>query len=228
MAASPDGVIKSQNSWGWKWLVEVIWSNTPFKQATQSRVPRPTSWQLLLISVGKNSTASLGSLCQSFITRTAQKCFLVFGVSLLCTSLCPLLLVLSLGTSKKSLALSYFHFPGVYRHSWDPAEPPPGWTVPAFSLLTFSLREVLQSFIIFLALWWTQSYVFISQLHEEGWGRTGYCTPEVVSPVLGRGEGSPAFTHWKQEGSRTHISQVNYSWTFLCSALLSHSLFDER
>lgn len=61
-----------------------------------------------------DSTTSLGSLCHCSITCTAQKGCLVFMGNLLCSSLCPLPLVLSLGTTQKTLALSSLHSPFRY------------------------------------------------------------------------------------------------------------------
>ena len=49
---------------------------------------------------------SLGNLFQCSIALTVKKYFLMFRGNLLCFSLCPLPLVLSLGTTDKSLAPS--------------------------------------------------------------------------------------------------------------------------
>lgn len=54
---------------------------------------------------------SLGNLWKCSITCTAQNCFLMVRGSLLCSSLCPVPLVLALSTSDKSLALSALHPP---------------------------------------------------------------------------------------------------------------------
>jgi len=58
------------------------------------------------ISREGDSTASLGSLGQGSVTLRGKKFFLGFSWSFLCLSLCPLPLVLSLGTTGKSLAPS--------------------------------------------------------------------------------------------------------------------------
>lgn len=62
-------------------------------------------------SPSKKTKMSLGNLCWCSVTLTVQKCFLVFRWNRLCSSLCPLFLVLSLGTMEKSLALalSFWH-----------------------------------------------------------------------------------------------------------------------
>lgn len=63
-----------------------------------------------------------------------RKRFLMFSVSLLCFSLCPLPLSLSLIITKKSLAPSSFIFPpGIYTHWWDSPEPYPGLRILALS-----------------------------------------------------------------------------------------------
>ena len=49
---------------------------------------------------------SLGSLSEGSVTLRVKKFFLVFSWSFLCFSLCPLPLVLLLGTTGKSLAPS--------------------------------------------------------------------------------------------------------------------------
>jgi len=49
---------------------------------------------------------SLGSLFQGSVTLRGKKFFLMFRRNFLCFSLCPLLLVVSLGTTEKSLAPS--------------------------------------------------------------------------------------------------------------------------
>jgi len=63
-----------------------------------------------------------------------KKCFLIFMQSLLHSSLCPLPLVLALGTTEKSLVPSSLHSPFrqmLKRSPW--AFSSPGWTVPTLS-----------------------------------------------------------------------------------------------
>ena len=79
---------------------------------------------------------SLVSVCQCSVTCTEQKCFLMFRGNILCSSLCPLLLVLALSTTEKSLAPSSSHLPfrnlyTLMRSPWTFSSP--GWRVPAFS-----------------------------------------------------------------------------------------------
>lgn len=76
-------------------------------KATQSRLPKPTSrWHLKFSKEGDFSTSvgTHGSAC------TAQKCFLMFKGNLLC----PLPLILALGTSEESLAPFSSHPPFKY------------------------------------------------------------------------------------------------------------------
>ena len=91
---------------------------------------------LLSISKDADSTTALDNLCQHLVTLTVRKCFLMFRGHLLCFCLCPLPLVLSLGTNAKSLAPSYPHPP--FRYSYTLISSPwvfssPGWTIPALS-----------------------------------------------------------------------------------------------
>ena len=73
-----------------------------------------------------DSTTSQGTLCQGSVTPTVRKCFLMFKRNLLCLSLCPLPLVLSLGTAEKSLAPSSLHL-GDLQHPCGQGHDP-GWT----------------------------------------------------------------------------------------------------
>ena len=99
-----------------------------------SQLPRTASRWPLNISEDGDSTTSLGNLCQCLITLTGKKCFLMFRGNLLCFCLCPLLLVMSLGTTGRSLALSAMYPPFRYI-CWDPpwAFSSPCWTIPALS-----------------------------------------------------------------------------------------------
>ena len=62
----------------------------------------------------RDSTASLGNLCQCSIACTAQKCFLVFRGN---SSLCALPVVLALGSTDNSLTPSSLHsLSDIYGH----------------------------------------------------------------------------------------------------------------
>ena len=71
-------------------------------RVTQSRLHSTASSQGWNISREGDSTASLGSLGQGSVTLRGKKFFLMFSWNFLCSSLCPLPLVLSLGTTEKS------------------------------------------------------------------------------------------------------------------------------
>ena len=90
-------------------------SPTPcWSRVTQSRLHSTFSRQVWNISREGDSTPSLGSLCQCSITLRGKKFFLIFSWNFLCFGLCPLPLVLSLGTTEKSLAPSSWHPPCRY------------------------------------------------------------------------------------------------------------------
>ena len=75
-------------------------------RVTYSRLHRTLSRRALNISRERDSTASLGSLFQGSVTLRGKKFFLMLRRNFLCFSLCPLPLVLSLGTTGQSLAPS--------------------------------------------------------------------------------------------------------------------------
>jgi len=75
-------------------------------RVTQSRLHSTTARRVWNISREGDCTASLDSLGQVSITLRLKKFFLMFSWNFLCFSLCPLPLVLSLGTTGKSLAPS--------------------------------------------------------------------------------------------------------------------------
>jgi len=82
-------------------------SPTPCRsRVTQSRLHSTASRRGWNISREGDSATSLGSLGQGSVTLSVKKFFLMFSWSFLCFSLCPLPLVLSLGTAETSLALS--------------------------------------------------------------------------------------------------------------------------
>ena len=85
-----------------------------WSRVTQSRLHRTLSRRVLNISREGESTTPLGNLFQSSVTLRGKKFFLMFSWNFLCFSLCPLPLVLSLGTTEKSLAPSSWHPPWRY------------------------------------------------------------------------------------------------------------------
>ena len=104
-----------QNGWGWKGSLEVIWSKPPAQAGPPTAdCPGPCPDGFWISPKDGDYTTSLGSLCQCSVTFPVKKCFLMFRGNLLCFSLCPLPLVLSLGTTEKSLAPSSLHPPFRY------------------------------------------------------------------------------------------------------------------
>lgn len=81
-------------------------------RAMQSQVPKIIPVKLSGISKEGDSTTSLGKMCQYLVTSSKLKtCFLMFSKKVVCLSLCLSLLVMSLGTARKSLAPSSLHTP---------------------------------------------------------------------------------------------------------------------
>ena len=83
-------------------------------RVTQSRLHRTALRWVLNISREGDSTAPLGSLGQGSVTLRGKKFFLLFRRNFPGFSLCPLPLVLLLGTTGKSLAPSSWHPPCRY------------------------------------------------------------------------------------------------------------------
>jgi len=95
-------------------------SPTPCRsRVTHSRLHRTLSSRGWNISREGDSTALLGSLGQGSVTLRGKKFFLMFRRNFLCFSLCPLPLVLSLGTTGKSLA------PSSFPSFWEERNPTP-------------------------------------------------------------------------------------------------------
>ena len=77
-----------------------------WSRVTYSRLHRTASRQVLNISREGVSKTALGNLFQCSVILRGKKFFLMFRWNFLCFSLCPLPLVLSLGSTEKSLAPS--------------------------------------------------------------------------------------------------------------------------
>jgi len=146
------------------------------------------------------STTFLGILCQHLVTLTVKKFFLMFRQSLPCSSLCPLSLVLSLGTTRKYLAPSLRPAFGYYMHWQDlpRAFSSPVWTVTALSAFPHSTGAPVP---------WLSSWPFAElsrgtpSLCDTGEPRPGHSTTGVASPVLRSREGSPLSTCWQCSSS---------------------------
>ena len=81
-------------------MVPTLLQQGHLKQGVQQHV------QELLHCSKEETPQPLVSLCWCSVTCTVLKCFLTFGENFLCSRLCPLALVLALGITDKSLALS--------------------------------------------------------------------------------------------------------------------------
>lgn len=102
----------SQNGWGWKAALKVIWPNPPCSsRSTWSHLPRTMSFW---ISPKIETPRALFNLCQHSVTLTVQQLLLMLRQHLLCFALCPSPLVLSLDTSDERLALSSLYSPFRY------------------------------------------------------------------------------------------------------------------
>lgn len=134
-----------QNGWDWKWPLEVICLSSGSNRATYIKFFRIISRWVSNISNGGDSTVSLDNLCQCLATLIAKKYFLMLTENLLCFSLCPLSLVLSLKTPEGRLGLSSLHPPyrNLYKIVRSPSNP---------SLSCAEQCQLSQPFLICVAL----------------------------------------------------------------------------
>ena len=88
-------IAESQNHRGWKGSLEI--SLFIPLQVLYNRLYRKTSREVLSISREGDSTTSLGSLFQCSAIHEVKKFFLIFRWNLLCSSLCPLPLIIISG-----------------------------------------------------------------------------------------------------------------------------------
>jgi len=110
---------------------------------------------LLKITKDGDSTTSLGNWCQCLVPLTVKRCFLMFRENFLCFSLCPFPLVLSLGTTEKSLAPSFLYppFRGNYRISHIGRDPS-GSSRPTSCSLQYHLNCMTKTIVqTLLELW---------------------------------------------------------------------------
>jgi len=135
------------------WTVEVerdLWRssspNPPLKLECPEPFPRTMSRWLWKISKWSDATNSRGN-CASAVNHSIKNCFLVFKRNTLCSSLCILPLVITLGTTGKSLAPSPFY--SFLRYLYKLNELSLSWTVQA--LLAY-LYKVSAS-VSWLSLW---------------------------------------------------------------------------
>jgi len=159
-------------------------------RVTYSRLHRTASRRVLKISRAGESTTPLGSLFQGSVTLRVKKFFLMFSWNFLCFSLCPLPLVLSLGTTEKSLAPSPDTHPSdIYK---VPSQPSLLQLNKPSSLSLSSQDRYSSPLTIIVALRWTLSSSSSSFLN---WGAQN-CTPDGASLGQSRGRGKPPLTCW--------------------------------
>lgn len=174
---------ESQYDWGWKGLLEVVLSKPMLKQGHLEQAAETSVW-VTSEDLQGDSTASLGSLCQYSSTRTMKKYFSVFRWNRLCSNLFPLPLLLSLGATEKSLALSSVRLP--FRYLYTLIRFPWGfsflsWT--ATSLPTFPHgREGPSPLIIQQFLCWNLSSIPMSVLYWRAQNWTQYFRYGFTNP----------------------------------------------
>ena len=100
-------ITESQNGWGWKGPLEVIWSNTPAQAGPPRSACLGPSPGHFWISPRMQTQLPLWATCAC--AHSPSQCFPMFRGNLLCFSLCPLPLVLLLGATEKSLVPSSLH-----------------------------------------------------------------------------------------------------------------------
>lgn len=127
-------------------------------------------------------------------TFRGKQCFLIFRGNLLCFKMCPLRLVLSLGTSGKCLAPSSVHSPLRYLHTLTKC-PEPALLQPEQSLVSqpFPVWEMLQSQSInHLSGDALDSLQYVHVL--LAWGSPAL---DTALQMLCRGEELSPSTHWQ-------------------------------
>ena len=131
--------------------------NPLLKQGHLLLVAQDHVWMVLWYLQGAESTASLDYLFQNSVTLTVKKYFLTFRSSILC--LLPL--ILSLGTTAKSLPSSCLHLPFVYLDIliWSPLSLFFAMLKSPSSLSLSLYVRCSSPFIISAAIHWTSQNV---------------------------------------------------------------------
>lgn len=138
---------ESQNGWGWKW---------PLAQIAQDHVQalfEGLQWE----DLSGQPVPVLCHLQSTEVLHGVQRKPPVFHFVFHCV---PLLLVLAVGTTDKSLAPSSLHLPFMYRRGWFPPELP-------LSRLKVQLRVPARAPVTLVALCWTLPSMSRSLLY---WG----------------------------------------------------------
>lgn len=157
-------------------------------RAIYSRVLRPSSRWLLQISKDLHSHSK--SLCQCFVTRASQKRCLMFKGNLLCSGLCPLPVVMFLGTTEKNLTQPSLYPPFRYLYALM------GFPLCFLWVRTFNYSSHKRCFEF---LHWTVPVAPCPSF--TGKITTGQRMPGVALPELSRGKGSFPSSCWQQFAS---------------------------
>lgn len=170
-------------------LVQPPWTS----RANYSWFLRVVSRWLLNISMGRNPTTSLYNLCQCLVTLKVNT---DTNRTSVCLGLCSFPLVLPLGTTEESLALSALHPPLRYLY-----------TLIRFSRLSGPISPSLSSeercsglFITFVTLCWTSSTV-CPCLSCTGEPMDWTQHSRNPSALLSSREASPPLTCWPGSAS---------------------------
>lgn len=117
---------RSQNSWNRQGPLKATWSSTLFTQIPLKHINQGHAHVAFEYLQGRRY---LPGQPVPVVCHPHSKTFLlVFSQNFLCSSLCPLPLILSLGTTDKSVAPSSWQPPFRYSHTINqiPPEPSPG------------------------------------------------------------------------------------------------------
>lgn len=145
----------SQSDWGWKASLGIIQSHPHSEQHQLKQLLRAKvrSW----ISPRMETPQPLCNLFKSLTTLTEKK-IVIFKWNFLCFDFCSLLLVLSLGITEKSLALSLL--------------PPVRYL--SFSVISVSSCERCSNpLIVFMAFCWSPCLFCAAELRSGSWERPG-------------------------------------------------------
>ena len=219
---------ESQSGEGWRVLWGSSGPNPPLpQQGHPEQAEQDPVQEGLNISREGDSTTSLGSLLQGSVTLRVKKFFLMFRRNFLCFSLCPLPLVLSLGTTGKNLAPSFWNPP--CRYLQDPLSvfsSPAKVKVSVVQGLAHRTKPLRS---------WTSFPVLKSALASQSWGLLFWellsasdccCHPRAAG--YGRcGNCRPSL--WRQIFHNSHLrwmvsknSAWSFTWLFL-SLLCRHN-----
>lgn len=155
--------------------------------------------QVFNISKDGDSTVSFGQLVPVFDNLHREKHFLIFKWNFFCSRLCPLLLVLSMGTTVKCLGPSPLLFPSIRYTLIHKDKILVGLQFSRLNRLislSFIIWQILQS----LNHLCDTELELLQYIHVSfvPWSPEPDIEPKCVSAGLSRGKGSPPLTCWQQ------------------------------